>query len=73
MNETKTVMEIFDSLTDKQKHYVYDKVGQVVGGFLSVHTASNYIRSRPDFTNEQKEIVICILEKADNNKEKEND
>ena len=65
INNEPTISEIFDTLTDKQKAYLYTKVGQILDGIITIDEAKNYyISRRPDLTVDQKIILVCILKEA---------
>lgn len=66
INNEPTISEIFDTLTDKQKAYLYTKVGQILDGIITIDEAKNYISRRPDLTVDQKIIMVCILKEAIN-------
>ena len=65
MKNDLTIGEVFDTLYEDQKQYVYNKVGAVIEGFLSVAHSINCVLRRPDFTKKQKVVIIHILEEAD--------
>lgn len=64
INNEPTISEIFDTLTDKQKAYLYTKVGQILDGIITIDEAKNYISRRPDLTVDQKNMMVCILKEA---------
>ena len=59
-----TIEDIFNTLDVKQRQYVYHKIGQVLEESLSIAAASNFILRRPDFTKDQKKVIIHIIEAA---------
>lgn len=65
INNEPTISKIFDTLTDKQKAYLYTKVGQILDGIITIDEAKNYyISRRSDLTVDQKIILVCILKEA---------
>lgn len=64
INNEPTISEIFDTLTDKQKAYLYTKVGQILDGIITIDEAKNYISRRSDLTMDQKNMMVCILKEA---------
>ena len=67
INNEPTISEIFDTLTDKQKAYLYTKVGQILDGIITIDEAKTIFQEdlrRLDLTVDQKIILVCILKEA---------
>ena len=67
INNEPTISEIFDTLTDKQKAYLYTKVGQILDAIITIDEAKTIFQEdlrRPDLTVDQKIILVCILKEA---------